>query len=251
MPASYTITFRPKRPLAPTGEQIRGLAAALIEPPSDPDHARQVQPFSVWPARFTSAQQDCFELRLNWLADDGVAADRLHHSLPRQQRLGAVLLDVVDVAEEVSTYETLCRLAPIWQCDFECLSPTYFSRSGRDYLLPDPELIVQRLVARWNEHNDAKSPLSIGKESAMALTSRVILKAHELRTVRLERHAGHQGTGFVGQVRLGLRNADRRSLEGQSAARLFAALCGFASFCGIGALTTHCLGAVATYPITQ
>src|SRR5207244_3156939 len=109
-----------------------------------------------------------------------------------------VPIEVMQVAEERATYDELSGLGPLWECDFEFLSPTYFSRNGRDYLLPDPELIVHRLVDRWNDHVP-DGPLAVDDGMARGLASRIILKSHQLRTVRTQGHGGHCGSGFVGK----------------------------------------------------
>jgi len=129
------------------------------------------------------------------------------------------------------------------------VSATYFSRSGRHYLLPDPELILRGIVARWNFHNPPGTPLAVADATVRGLAGRIVVKRHSIHTVRTQGHARGQGTGFVGDVRLGLRNADRRNPDGESAARLFASVCAFAPFCGVGAQTTHCFGAVVTRPV--
>ncbi len=189
------------------------------------------------------------ELRLNWLADDGVAASRLAARVSAPHRLGDVALRTVGLVEEAATYQALSRLAPVWECDFEFVSATYFSRSGRHYLLPDPELILRGIVARWNFHNPPGTPLAVADATVRGLAGRIVVKRHSIHTVRTQGHARGQGTGFVGDVRLGLRNADRRNPDGESAARLFASVCAFAPFCGVGAQTTHCFGAVVTRPV--
>jgi CRISPR-associated endoribonuclease Cas6 len=249
VPTAYRITFEPDRPVAPSTEQVRGLVASLVEPARDPDHCRQVQTFSVWPVRQVAAEGNRLELRLNWLADDDVAESRLAASLAAPQRLGGRALRAIEVAAEVFTYRSMRSLPALWECDFEFVSPTFFSRSGRDYLLPDPDLIVRSLLARWNFHNPLGSALAVEEDAVRGLSGRMVVKRHDIRSVRTQAHAGRGRTGFVGQVRLGLRNADRADLGGQDAARLFASACAYASFCGVGAQTTHCCGAVVTRPV--
>ena len=103
----------------------------------------------------------------------------------RRVWLGTVEVTPTAVDERAASYESLRGVPPLWQSDLRFLSPTYFSRSARDYLLPHPALIVRSLVTRWNEHVDACSPLAVDEAEARELGLRILLKAHELHTVRV------------------------------------------------------------------
>lgn len=216
----------------------------MLEKPGDPGHRGQIKVFSVQPLCSSSGGSDHLELRLNWLArraPDG----RLRACLGRPVQLGHAQLTAVDLETEHVSYGELTETGPVWDCLFTFLSPTYFSRSGRDYLLPDPELVVLRLAARWNEHV-CDQDFAITDESVRGLARRVILMSHRIHTVRVNVGRDRVRAGFVGQARLGLRAVERRQPEGIAGARLFGALCGFAPFCGVGAQTTHGFGAVST-----
>jgi CRISPR-associated endoribonuclease Cas6 len=171
----------------------------------------------------------------------------LQQALQRRLWLGASEVVPVEIRQQSISYQALHKLPPLWEADLRFLSPIYFSRSGRDYLLPDPALIVRSLVTRWNKQVEDEPELVIDEEAARELGRRIVLKAHELYTVRVTSADGRGRTGFMGQARLGLRTAERRSPEGVAAARLLATLCAFVPYCGLGAQTTHGLGAVAVY----
>jgi CRISPR-associated endoribonuclease Cas6 len=238
-----------ERAVQPTFEDLHRLACRLLEASEDPTHQDQVKPFAVWPLRAAGTLPDRTELRLNWLHPEQDPLPRLRAGLRRPLRLGGAHARPLTLRTQGTSYLELRRRDPIWQCDLRFLSPTYFARSGRDYLLPDPELIVRRLAARWNQHAGLDGPLGVRDDQARELARRVILKAHELHTVRVGGQDGRERTGFLGQIRLALRTAERRDPEALVSAQLLATLTGFAPFCGLGAQTTHGLGAVATFPV--
>lgn len=248
MPVAYTLTFQARERLAePTHEDLHRLACRLVEPPSNPAHHQQRKPFTVWPLQVAPEHAGECWLRLNWLPIGGGLGGHLQQALRQRLWLGASQIVPVGFDEDTASYQALRELPPLWQADLRFLSPTYFSRSGRDYLLPDPALIVRSLVARWDEQVEESPALAIDGDMARELGRRVILKAHELYTVRVTGADGRPRTGFMGQARLGLRTAERRSAEGVACARLLATVCAFLPYCGLGAQTTHGLGAVAVY----
>jgi CRISPR-associated endoribonuclease Cas6 len=249
MPIAYTVTFHSPRPIgmAPGHEDVHRLACQLMEPPGNPDHHAQDKPYSVGAPQLSDLRPDELELRVNWLRDAPPAPPGMAKALGRQLTLPKLMVEVVAVRKEERSYSAMRQLGPLWACDFRFLSPTYFSRSGRDYALPDPELIIRRLLARWNQHVQ-NEPHLITDQAARALTSRVILISHEIRTVRISGQNGRGRAGFIGRARLGLRTIDRRTPDGLAAARVFAALSAFAPYNGLGAQTTHGLGATMTLP---
>ncbi|MGH8884231.1 MAG: CRISPR system precrRNA processing endoribonuclease RAMP protein Cas6 [Egibacteraceae bacterium] len=248
MPVAYTLLLRTGAAAPePTHEDLHRLACRLVEPPGNPAHQDQRKPFTLWPLQVAPERGDECQLRLNWLPVDDGLGSHLRLALGRRLWLGTAEVVPLDVDRQGTSYQTLRDLPPLWQADLRFLSPTYFSRSGRDYLLPDPALIVRSLVVRWNEQVEERPALAIDGDVARELGRRVILKAHELYTVRVTGADGRPRTGFKGQARLGLRTAERRSAEGVACARLLATLCAFVPYCGLGAQTTHGLGAVAVY----
>jgi len=241
MPASITATLCPSAPLQPTYEQLHRLVVWLLEAPNSAGHQAQTKPWSVWPLMPSADVAGAVDLRVNWLPPAQRIPERLSALLAKNPRLGNVALTAVRIDAPASQpYERLLALPPLARCDLVFLSPTYISRSGRDYLLPDPELLVRRLAARWNEHVGSQRLALVG-DDVRKLAGDVICVAHELRTVRITAEEGRERTGFVGQLRLGVRQPGLR--------RLFATLCAFAPYTGIGAQTTHGLGAVRALPV--
>jgi len=253
MPTAYTITFRtlrahrPAGALAPTLQDVHGLACRLLEPPESPGHHNQRKPFSARLPRPSDTSPEELDLRLGQLCPgDGMPAP-LAAALGQRYRLGAVELEALAVRKDAgSSYVELRRLGPLWACEYRFLSPTYFARSGRDYPLPDPQLIVRSLVERWNTHSPDSDEVRVGEDLARELGSRIVLAAHAIRTRAVPSGNGRPRIGFVGTARLGLRTPDRRDQAGIASARLLATLSAFAPYSGVGAQTTHGLGAVTT-----
>ncbi|MGH8899554.1 MAG: hypothetical protein ACRDZ4_21640 [Egibacteraceae bacterium] len=134
MPVACTLTFRTGATAPePTHEDLHRLACRLVEPPGNPAHQDQRKPFTLWPLQVALERGGECRLRLNWLPPD----DGLRLALGRRLWLGTGEVVPVDVDRQGTSYETLRDLPPLWQADLRFLSPTYFSRSGRDYLLPD------------------------------------------------------------------------------------------------------------------
>ena len=241
MPASVTVTLFPSAPLQPTYEQLHRFVVWLLEKSNSNQHHAQVKPYSVWPLLPSPEVRGAVDLRVNWLPPGQRLPDRLPALLAKGPRPGDVALKAVRVeAPPLVPYERLRSLSPLACCDLAFLSPTYIARSGRDYLLPDPELLVRRLGGRWNEHVGS-GRLTLADGDVRELAGDVICVAHELRTVRIAAQAGRERTGFVGHVRLATRQPRPQ--------RLFATLCAFAPYAGIGAQTTHGLGAVRALPV--
>ena len=251
MPTACTLTLRGERPARARPEDLHRLACQLVEAPGNPGHRDQVKPFSVGLVRPSDVRPDELEVCVNWLPAAEPAPASLTGAAGRHVRFAGSALEVVALRKDTRSYAELRRLPPLWACEFTFLSPAYFSRSGRDYPLPDPELLVLRLAERWNAYTSASPDLAIAGDALADLRNRVILSLHDIHTVRVEGEGGRATAGFVGHARFGLRRADRRDPAGVTSARLFAALCAFAPYAGIGAQTTHGFGAVRTTPVAR
>jgi len=267
MPTAYHVSLRPTTdlPLHHVPRKLHGLACRLLEGGTDVDHDGQCKPFSVWPLLREQGGQLCW--RLNWLGDDRDHPRLLASRLGSAARLGSAGLEVTGARPEPRTFADLARLAPFWRCDFTFLAPTYFSRSGRDYPLPDPELLLGQLARRWNDHAP-DDRLRIDEATTRALQARAILVAHDISTLRTGAHCAtairqrrplvveyetaatpsppspEERAGFVGVARIGLKGRHEPVL-----AHLFARLCAYAEFCGVGKGTPHGFGAVMTQPV--
>lgn len=224
-----------------SGTDVHRLACYLMEQPGVGAHERQVKDFAVWPPVFVGSDAsgaDLLELRLAWLAHERFDRARLLRRLGERPNLG---LDVPIAVESHSiTESTFAGFvtqpgSPSQKVMF--LTPTTFSRNGRDYPFPDPVLLHQRLIARWNDHAGAVPQFAIADQVARSICSKVVVTAHSIQTAVVE--APVPRTGFVGSVEFALRG---RSSGDEL--RVFAALWRFAEFSGVGSGTTYGLGAI-------
>lgn len=227
-----------------TGRQLHGLACELLERALPELHEEQTKFFTVWPLQEASDGTGAVTWRLHWLRDDCDVEPLLVRHDGSVVRLGTVetVLRYADSTQD--PFDKLASLPPAREVTIEFHTPTYFSRSGRRYPLPDPELIVRRLIARWNECQPDDGALRIGEAQARALGSSVELVEHELCSAVIVTGRNRGPVGFVGRVRLRL--APRKTAAGRPA-KLLACLAGFANYCGVGAQTTHGCGAVTAW----
>lgn len=224
-----------------SGTDVHRLACYLMEEPGVGAHERQIKDFAVWPPVLVgndSSGVDLLELRLTWLAHERFDRARLLRRLGEHPNLG---LDVPIAVEShsimESTFAGLVTLpgSPTQKVLF--LTPTTFSRNGRDYPFPDPVLLHQRLIARWNAHAGAVPQFAIDDAVARSICSKVVVTAHSIQTAVVEAPVAR--TGFVGTVEFAL--GGRSTADEQ---RVFAALWRFAEFSGVGSGTTYGLGAI-------
>lgn len=230
---------------------LHGLACQLFEGPGSPtDHHAPTKPFSVGP--LVRRPGGTIEWWVNWLDDDTVppvVGSQVHG------HLGPVPVTLTPVAVRHRSYGALSRRRAT-QATIVFLAPTAFSRSGVDWLLPDPHLIFRGLEHRWNHHAPAEFRLADGAGVAVARST--LVSSHDICTVTVDQVAGvdvRTWNPFDGTIRPGTGNGDlnRSGFVGCMSIRLtapelsgaFAALLGVAEFSGIGRSTTQGFGAVA------
>jgi hypothetical protein len=179
MPSAFTVTFRTGSPVEPSFDDLHRLACWMFEGANSGSHHDQDKPFTVWPVLPSRTAAGMLDLRLNWLPDDDEEIEAaVTARVDQGLRLGEHRLDVVDLTVDRARLGHLRGLPPLWDCEFAFLSPTYFSRSGRDYLLPDPELIARKLVDRWNATSRGCEAMMVDPATARALGCRLLMKAH-------------------------------------------------------------------------
>lgn len=237
MPARWTLTLFAERPdtgRAVSPAQLHGLAATLLEG-AGADHRAQNKPYAITPLMATG-EPGTATLRIGWLQD--TPRPDLSLLIGQQVRLGAQFFTVTDdAAEEFTPYGALRELQPARRAVFGFCSVTYFSRSGRWYPLPDPVLLYGGLTRRWNLFAPPYAQVSEADEKA--LLSAVALSAYDTASQVADLGAGRR-IGFTGNAVYTLTgdHADHTT------ASLFSALTLFAAASGVGAQTTHGLGAV-------
>lgn len=226
MPAVVTLDLVPQPGLQVYPARLHGAACTLMEPTSAEHHAQR-KPFSAGPLM---GEGGMIRWRLGWLPEDVLAL------APQAVRFGPLDCPVLRCDVRPVPFASLANGPPAWSAELELLSPLYFSRNGRDHPLPDPVLIVQSALARWNAF--APPVLAVPPEVAHELAATVWLAAFEGRAESAPVTATMHQTGFVGSVRLALTRA-----AGPAVAGAFAALMRFADIAGLGAQTTHGFGA--------
>lgn len=228
MPGTIELDLDGPDPAEAYPARLHGAACALLELPAT-DHRAQQQPFTVRPL---VVGRSGAHWRLGWLPD-GRPPLRNTETV----RFGPIFRRVRRSAVATSSFAQLAGSGCACTVDLRMVSPTYFSRNGRDHLLPDPVLIIDSAVRRWNQY--APPDFQVSESEHRALRSRIVLTDFVGRTERGPVTFTTQQTGFVGTVRLALpRSAERGSRY------LLAALMRFLGVAGVGAQTTHGFGAV-------
>lgn len=208
--------------------RLHGAACAMLEDDSVP-HMAQHKPFSV--GLLAGGTAGRAQWRLGWLANSEPPP------VPRTITLGPARCEVQAIRPTSVTFGELLTSPPQRQVELHFVSPTFFSRHGRDLPLPDPVLIMRSLAIRWNAHAPRELTLPAGVLSALLDSVYMDEMAGETQRAQVSRTMWQ--TGFVGAVRLALTKAGR-----EVTAQAFTALTRFAECAGVGAQTTHGFGAV-------
>jgi CRISPR-associated endoribonuclease Cas6 len=214
---------------SPFPAHLHAAACGLLESPGT-DHAAQYKPFTVGAL---VAEQGAVTWRLGWLPDLPPPAGWP----PRELRLGGSTCRVLDAQVRHQPFAALAASRPVTRGSVRFLTPTYFSRNGRDVPLPDPVLVLRSLTQRWNAF--APADLAIDDTLGKALLSAALLTDAAVHTVRVQVGRDAWQTGFVGDAELALTHT-----AAPDVGAVFAALLRFATVAGIGARTTYGFGEV-------
>lgn len=219
---------------------LHQLACWLLERPGDPAHKGQRKPFSITPLQPHDSGPPWSRWGLGLLDGEDEQQRRAYQRLAGHPRLADQHLTVGGIAEQRESYEQLAARPATDRLDVLVRSPTLFSRSGRDYPLPDPALISRHLVARWNTF--CPEELAIDEAAARSLGGRIVVVAYAIETVPVELR-GRDRAGFVGAFSLAVTGREGEP-EHRAACRTLARLGGLLPYSGLGAHTTHGLGTV-------
>lgn len=241
MPSRWNLTLTPERSDAAkpiTANQLHAAVAHLVEPRNDGrngDHHAQIRPYSVRPLTLLD---DAAGLRIGWL--DDTARLRLDQCFDERVRFGSQFFHVEKAEEEYVPYQALVHLPSASRALMTFLTATYFARAGRWYPLPDPDLLFMSLVRRWNTY--APEGCRLGKTKQKLLFDILAIADVEVSSQRVEFGVkGAVRVAFTGRAEFVL--TDRRIAD-VGAAWWFATLSAYADLPGVGAQTTHGLGAV-------
>jgi CRISPR-associated endoribonuclease Cas6 len=261
VPSTIELTVTSNNPsVSATFTELHGLACRLFEGPDSPvQHHAQHKRFSIGPLIYRP--DGAFSWHAAWLCDDIPPSHLQPGSPPITAHLGGHAIVVEPVAVQHQPFDSLAARRGR-HAELVFISPTSFSRSGHDSLLPDPHLIFGGLARRWAlfAPPELRPPDGIGSDLGYHVmvtsldivslpTSRFAgLSAHESPslhgTYRIETNRQPPGrpvpaqprSGFVGTVTLELLEPQLESW--------FAPLAEFANFAGVGRATTHGCGAV-------
>ena len=223
MPATLDLVLGLDVPPVVYPARMHGAACALFGHPEPGGRPR----FSVWPL---VDRGDRASWRVGWLAAEPCPRD------VAAVTFGDDTHRVLDVAVREWTYPELAAARPARHADLDVHSPMFFSRNGRDLPLPDPVLIIQSLVGRWDHH--APPAFTVPDDVRRALLATVYLVGMDGGTVTGAVGTRTAQTGFVGSVSLALTRA-----ADDPTASAFATLLRYAEIAGLGAQTGHGFGA--------
>lgn len=238
MPSRWTLTLAAERPetagpVSPA--HLHAATAALVEP-ADGDHHAQTKPYSVTPLMDLGHGRAL--LRIGWLTDTD--RPRLDRRIGDRLRFGSQFFHLVDAREDLVPYPALRHLPPARRALIAFRSPTYFARAGRWYPLPDPTLLYNGLIRRWNTYAPAPTHFTESEQKLLLDTVSIASIDIQSGTHRLAPDRSPRIT-FTGHVEYTLTGTHRTE-----AAPLFTALTVYADLAGVGAQTTHGLGTVET-----
>ncbi|WP_334144288.1 CRISPR system precrRNA processing endoribonuclease RAMP protein Cas6 [Rhabdothermincola sp.] len=244
----------------PPFRQLHGLACQLLERQLEPAaHRATVKPFAISPlaCRWDGTRA----WQITWLPDEEVPPilERVVHG-----RLGDIPIVLVPEAMVHRSFRELHEAERGTAFDLQFRSPTWFSRSGIELVLPDPAVMLAGLARRWDE----LAPSPVPAEVLGALARVVQVAAVDIQTIRTnsvrEIHlddgiaplvrleldergprTAADRAGFVGAARLVLAAPASRGLDESLRAACeewFGTLMWFAGFAGVGKAVTHGFG---------
>lgn len=230
MPTLLTLRLTEPTGSPPFPAHVHAAACGLLEAP-DADHTAQHKPFAVGAP---VAERGAVTWRLGWLPDAALPAGWP----PQQLRLGGSVCRVTQAQQQPQPFAALAASGPVTRVQVRFLTPTYFSRNGRDVPLPDPVLVLRSLTQRWNAF--APAALAIDEGLGRELLGTVVLTDADVHTVRVQVGRDAWQTGFVGDTELALTRTASPTIGA-----IFAALLRYAAVAGIGARTTYGFGEVS------
>jgi CRISPR-associated endoribonuclease Cas6 len=117
------------------------------------------------------------------------------------------------------------------------LSPTSFRSREMHVPLPDPALVYQSWLARWNVFAPEEMRINIALLDIVA--AHVAVSRYDLRTEMVDLGGNRKAVGFVGRVQF---NVIRAGMIGDEWVRRLNLLADYAEFCGTGHKTAHGMG---------
>ncbi|KGQ21367.1 CRISPR-associated endoribonuclease Cas6 [Thermus filiformis] len=215
-------------PNPPEALGLRGFVYRLLKEVAPEVHDQGENPFALG----FGGKEGAYWARVSLLEEGlyGKLSPRLFGLEGQEVRLG-VPFRVKAVLQEghpwagVTTYPRLFQNPEGPDLPLRFYSPTFFRRKGVHYPLPEPRLVLESLLRRW----EAFAPVKPPEEVREALLERTTVRWMEGRTLKAKTEV--EAAGFVGRVVYHL----PRSTEEERA--WLWALGRFAFFSGVGAKT--------------
>ena len=117
------------------------------------------------------------------------------------------------------------------------LSPTSFRSHEMHYPLPDPSLVYQSWLNRWNEFAPNEARINVALLDIVA--AHVAVGRYDLRTEMVDLGGNRKVVGFVGTVQY---NVIRAGMIGGEWLQRLNLLADYAAFCGTGHKTAQGMG---------
>lgn len=237
MPSIVRLTFRLERsPMGVYPSQLHGLFFNLLpQQVAERVHKHNKKPFSLW---LENIEGERLKLEAG-LLEDGLLPPLLrgYYFPERELKLAGVALGPIKpngLKElKAQTYEELLKGKVYKRISLEFIKPTSFNRYRMDYPLPEPSLVFESLLKRWNAFASEKLSEEGFIESVLRY---VAVENLEGRTETVELSEGIKLRGFVGSMSLVVKE--------QKVAQVLSPLCRFSAYAGVGRKTTMDMGRV-------
>lgn len=237
MPALIQLKFITEKPVEEVqGSHLHALFFNLL--PSDVAervHAMDKKPFSIW---LESLQEKEISLIASLLEDELLPSvvygyymqcrDIHIKGTPLKPKKPQGLREI-----KSETYEELLQGKLYRRVNYEFLTPCTFNRYRRDYPLPDPQLVFEGLLKRWNAFSERALPED---EIRKRILREVSMAELQISTQTVELSEGVKVRGFVGRVSF--------LFHSEEVSTLLSPLVRFSVYSGVGRKTAMGLGRV-------
>lgn len=237
MPTLLRLKFITEHPIEKVYcSQLHGLFFNLLPPDiAEELHAKNKKPFSLW---LESLREKEMSLIVSILKDDLLPSVAYCYYMPRK---GIYLGDIPLQSKKPQgltqiksqTYEELLHGRLYRKVSYTFLTPCTFNRYRKDYPLPDPQLVFESLLKKWNAFSEKTLPEEEIRERILKEVSVAELQV-STQTAELSKEVKMRG--FVGKVRF--------FFHSEEVSSTLSPLVRFSVYSGIGRKTTMGLGRV-------
>lgn len=226
------------------GEALHGLLMTMVRAYSTKDAERlhqapEPKPFSLSPPLIKGDTTAIFTISLlsDWsvskVGEAILSAIALMTAFPFSGGKAIISrAEFISPKDIGTTYEELIERAQTENTiGFRFLSPTSFRHRGKQIILPQPELVFQSLLRRWNAFSPIKLATNLKDYFTQILVSRYDLKTELVEFSRFKI------IGFKGEVTYSLPKSMKKEIKKE-----LNCLADYAFYAGVGAKTTMGMG---------